>query len=187
MASFTLSSSLCSQMGALSMGKNLSSTDRLKASRAPCSKSVDTTTEARVVIRFTRMGRKHAPFYRIVAIPHWRARDGLPCAYLGWHNPMKDETNLNAAAIKEWIDKGAKPSPVVEKLLRKAMIVNDSYPAPQKKKKDVRKKKVQTPEELKAAFAQRKARRDGVVAREKAVERKAKEEAEAAAAEAVEA
>jgi len=133
MASFTLSSSLTARMAALSFSSSVTSVDRLKASRAPTISKIDTTTEARVAIRFTRMGRKHAPFYRIVAISSYRQRDGLPLEYLGWHNPMKNETKLKAPLIKKWLDCGAQPSEAVQKLLTEAMII-DQWP-PEKKKK----------------------------------------------------
>ncbi len=35
-------------------------------------------------IRFTRMGRKKLPFYRIVAVDSRVRRDGAPLEYLGW-------------------------------------------------------------------------------------------------------
>ena len=34
------------------------------------------------------------------------------------------ETNLNAPAIKQWLSVGAQPSETVEKLLKKAMIMD---------------------------------------------------------------
>ena len=55
-------------------------------------------------IRFTRMGRKKLPFYRIVAVDSKVRRDGAPLEYLGWYDPLKKEANLNAPAIKKWLD-----------------------------------------------------------------------------------
>ena len=43
--------------------------------------------------------------------------------FLGWYNPLKHETQLNAPAIKKWLDCGAQPSGSVENLLKKALIV----------------------------------------------------------------
>jgi len=43
---------------------------------------------------------------------------------LGWYDPLKKDTNLNAPAIKKWLDVGAKPSDTVESLLKKAMIMD---------------------------------------------------------------
>ena len=76
-----------------------------------------------VQIRFTRMGRKKLPFYRIVAIDSRKRRDGAPLEYLGWYDPLKKEANLNAPAIKKWLSVGAEPSETVNALLKKAMVV----------------------------------------------------------------
>ena len=43
---------------------------------------------------------------------------------LGWYDPLKKDTNLNAPAIKKWLGVGAKPSDTVESLLKKAMIMD---------------------------------------------------------------
>lgn len=69
------------------------------------------------------MGRNKAPFYRIVAIDRKDRRDGRPLEFLGWYNPMSKETQLNAPAIKKWIDNGAQPTDTVNNLLKKALIV----------------------------------------------------------------
>ena len=79
--------------------------------------------ENRVAIRFTRMGRKKLPFYRIVAIDSRKRRDGIPLEYLGWYDPMKKEANLNAPAIRKWLSVGALPSETVAGLLKKAMVI----------------------------------------------------------------
>ena len=79
--------------------------------------------ENRVAIRFTRMGRKKLPFYRIVAIDSKKRRDGAPLEYLGWYDPMKKEANLNAPAIRKWLSVGAQPSETVSGLLKKAMVI----------------------------------------------------------------
>ncbi|PNH05774.1 30S ribosomal protein S16, chloroplastic [Tetrabaena socialis] len=79
--------------------------------------------ENRVALRFQRFGRKKLPFYRLVAIDSKKRRDGEPLEYLGWYDPLKKETNLNAPAIKEWLTKGAQPSETVENLLRKAFVM----------------------------------------------------------------
>jgi ribosomal protein S16 len=49
--------------------------------------------------------------------------------FLGWYNPLKHETQLDAPNIKKWLDQGAQPSPSVENLLKKALII----PAGEKK------------------------------------------------------
>lgn len=88
-------------------------------SAAP-SRSTTVAVEARVAIRFQRYGRKKAPFYRLVAIDSRDRRDGAPIEYLGWYDPLRKETNLNAPAIKKWLGQGAQPSDTVRNLLKKA-------------------------------------------------------------------
>ena len=90
---------------------------RVGINRAPL------VVENRVAIRFTRMGRKKLPFYRIVAIDSRKRRDGAPLEYLGWYDPMKKEANLNAPAIRKWLSVGAQPSETVSGLLKKAMVI----------------------------------------------------------------
>lgn len=89
------------------------------------------TVENRVAIRFQRFGRKKLPFYRIVAIDSQRRRDGLPLEYLGWYDPLKKETNLNAPAIKKWLSVGALPSETVRNLLKKAFVIQPEPFKPQ--------------------------------------------------------
>lgn len=43
---------------------------------------------------------------------------------LGWYDPLRKETNLNAPAIKKWLDVGAQPSQTVENLLKKALVID---------------------------------------------------------------
>ena len=42
---------------------------------------------------------------------------------LGWYDPIKKQSNLNAPAIKAWLAKGAQPSDTVGALLRKSLII----------------------------------------------------------------
>lgn len=79
--------------------------------------------EDRVRIRLSRFGRKKRPFYRIVAVDSRKPRNGKVLENLGWHDPLKKETNLNAPAIKQWLSVGATPSETVGSILRKAMVI----------------------------------------------------------------
>ena len=81
--------------------------------------------EDRVRIRFSRFGRKKRPFYRIVAVDSRKPRETRPLEWLGWYDPFRKETNLNAPAIKKWLDVGAQPSDVVRKLLKRAMVIEE--------------------------------------------------------------
>lgn len=75
-------------------------------------------------IRFTRLGRKRTPFYRIIAIDSRKRRDGAPLEELGWYDPIRKQSNLNAPAIKAWLSKGAQPSETVGRLLKKSLIMD---------------------------------------------------------------
>ena len=77
-----------------------------------------------VKLRFKRMGRKHAPFYRLSAVDSRTPRDGRVIEELGTYDPKnKDATKVFAAKIdrcKHWLDVGATPSPTVSSMLKKA-------------------------------------------------------------------
>lgn len=95
------------------------------SARATTSARSPLLVEAKVAIRFQRFGRKKAPFYRLVAIDSRDRREGRPLERLGFYDPLKKETNLNAPAIKKWLAVGAKPTETVANLLKKAMVLDD--------------------------------------------------------------
>lgn len=74
-----------------------------------------------VVIRLTRMGTKHRPFYRIVATDKRRPRESRYVDLIGHFNPMREQPELKVDVNKynEWINKGAKPSATVKSLIKK--------------------------------------------------------------------
>ena len=78
-----------------------------------------------VSIRMKQMGRKHRPFYRIVAIDKRRARDGRTIEELGTYDPMIRDTDsrarFNPERVKYWLSVGAKPSESVAILIKKYM------------------------------------------------------------------
>ncbi len=72
------------------------------------------------VIRLKRGGRTHAPYYRIVVTDNRSRSTGRVIEELGYYHPCarpEPRTELNAAKALEWINKGAKPSPTVRKVL----------------------------------------------------------------------
>lgn len=79
-----------------------------------------------VKIRLKRLGTKKRPCYRIVAIDSRSARDSRPIEELGYYQPInKDEegqVKLNEDRIREWLTKGAIPSPTVKRLLNRRSI-----------------------------------------------------------------
>ena len=67
------------------------------------------------------------------AQPQSCASAALTCAAtarqrLGCYDPLRKETNLNAPAIKKWLEVGAQPSETVGNLLRRAMIIETAAP-----------------------------------------------------------
>jgi len=74
-----------------------------------------------VVIRLTRGGTKHRPFYRIVAMDKRRPRESRYIDLIGHYNPMREQPEIQVDFNKynEWIKKGAKPSHTVKSLIKK--------------------------------------------------------------------
>jgi small subunit ribosomal protein S16 len=84
-----------------------------------------------VVIRLSKSGKRNAPLYRVTVADQRRWRDGKFLARVGWYNPRTDEADkrikLDMPTIDGWIQKGAKPSETVSKLIkdyRKAQSAN---------------------------------------------------------------
>lgn len=70
-----------------------------------------------VRIRLARIGKKKAPFYRIVAIDGRAKRDGEYLENLGTYNPLTGEIiQYKADRVQSWIEKGAIPSDSAEKI-----------------------------------------------------------------------
>lgn len=70
-----------------------------------------------VKIRLSRVGKKAAPFYRIVAVDERRKRDGSSLEVLGTYNPLKGEmVQFNQERINFWISQGAIPTDAVKRL-----------------------------------------------------------------------
>jgi small subunit ribosomal protein S16 len=71
------------------------------------------------------MGRKHRPYFRIVAIDSRQPRDGRIIEELGSYDPMVKNTDervrLKPDRVKYWMSVGAQASEKVSVLLRKYM------------------------------------------------------------------
>ncbi len=69
------------------------------------------------------MGRKHRPYFRIVAIDSRQPRDGRIIEELGSYDPMVKNTDervkLKPDRVKYWMGVGALPSEKVAVLFRK--------------------------------------------------------------------
>jgi small subunit ribosomal protein S16 len=71
-----------------------------------------------VKIRFARIGKKHAPIYRIVAIDSRRKREGMFLENLGTYNPKtKQIVQMHDDRIEHWISVGAIPTDAVARLI----------------------------------------------------------------------
>ena len=79
-----------------------------------------------VKLRFKRMGRSNAAFFRLSAIDSRSPRDGRVIEELGHYNPREKEQAKQFVAkldrCKHWLDVGAIPSHTVSSLLKKAGI-----------------------------------------------------------------
>ena len=78
-----------------------------------------------VKIRLTRMGKKKAPFYRIVVADERTRRDGTPIEEIGYYDPMTEPATvkIDAEKAQKWIKNGAQPSDTVRSLLKKSGII----------------------------------------------------------------
>src|SRR5437763_17054921 len=70
-----------------------------------------------------RLGRKHRPYFRIVAIDARQPRDGRIIEELGSYDPMvrntDDRVRLRPDRVRYWMGVGAQPSEKVAVLIRK--------------------------------------------------------------------
>lgn len=74
-----------------------------------------------VKIRLRRMGKKKAPFYRIVVADSRFPRDGRFIEEIGYYNPLEDPSvvSVDAEKVKKWMANGAQPTDTVKALLKK--------------------------------------------------------------------
>ncbi|MBU3896123.1 30S ribosomal protein S16 [Patescibacteria group bacterium] len=91
-----------------------------------------------LVIRFTRIGKKNQPTFRIVVVDKRRSASAGKCTeILGSKSPLTKKVVLNAERIKYWISKGAQPSDSVKNLLIKEKVIEGTKVAIKMKKKEV--------------------------------------------------
>ena len=84
-----------------------------------------------VKLRLKRMGKKHRPFYRIVAADSRSPRDGRIIEEIGTYNPIakEDTVVLNKEKALEWLQKGAKPTDTVRSILSKEGVMKTYHEA----------------------------------------------------------
>src|SRR5690348_14725609 len=76
-----------------------------------------------VRIRLKKLGRKHQPFFRMVAIESRAPRDGKVIEELGFYDPLVKDTDaraiLKGERIAYWLSVGAQPSENCSVLIKK--------------------------------------------------------------------
>ena len=79
------------------------------------------------------MGRKKAPYYRIVVADSQSPRDGRFIEIIGQYAPRQSNgeggLNVQADRANYWLDVGAQPSDTVRSLLRKAGVLKGRHEA----------------------------------------------------------
>ena len=72
-------------------------------------------------IRLKRFGTKKRPFYRIVVMDTRAPRDGRALDEVGLYHPIdadgERQIRFDEEKVREWLNKGAKPTETVRKLL----------------------------------------------------------------------
>ncbi len=89
-------------------------------------------------IKLARFGKKNQPHYRIIVNEARSKRDGKYIALLGHYAPIQTPKilEIDLAAYKEWVSKGARPTATVAQL---AARLESGKPFPAKKKKPSKK------------------------------------------------
>ncbi len=77
------------------------------------------------------MGKKHSPYYRIVAADSRSPRDGRIIEEIGTYNPVAKENQVTVKKdlVMKWLNNGAKPSDTVRSILSKEGIMKEFHEA----------------------------------------------------------
>ena len=72
-------------------------------------------------IRLKRVGMKKQPSYRVVVMESSHTRDGRPIEEVGYYSPYRKDKplHIDLEKVTSWVGKGAKPTEVVERLIKK--------------------------------------------------------------------
>lgn len=73
-----------------------------------------------VKIRLTRIGKVHAPFYRVVVADSRTRRDGRAIEEIGLYQPLSDPSviEIDSERAQYWLSVGAQPTEQVKVLLK---------------------------------------------------------------------
>ncbi len=74
-----------------------------------------------VKIRLARMGKKKAPYYRVVVADSTSPRDGKCIDVLGTYNPLTTpaEIKVDNEKVQKWLKNGALPTETAKSILVK--------------------------------------------------------------------
>ena len=77
-----------------------------------------------VKIRLKRMGKIHAPYYRVVVMDSRTKRDGRAIEEIGKYHPTEEPSliEIDMERANYWIGQGAQPTEAVAALLK---VIND--------------------------------------------------------------
>lgn len=77
-----------------------------------------------VKIRLKRIGKKKAPFYRIIVSDARKTTQSTSLAEIGTYDPLKEpaEVKINEEEAKKWLKNGAQPTETVARLFKNAGI-----------------------------------------------------------------
>lgn len=106
-----------------------------------------------VVIRLRRAGSRKRPFYHMVVADSRMRRDGRFIETIGYYNPMSHPEVIEFAEerVLDWIQKGARPSETVDRLIKRKK--RGPAPMSQKDKKRAAAKSKASPPASEAAPA----------------------------------
>jgi small subunit ribosomal protein S16 len=73
-----------------------------------------------VRLRLTRVGGRKNPIWRVVVADQRSKRDGRVIETVGHYNAQTEPSTivLQGERIRDWLERGAQPTPTVRKLLR---------------------------------------------------------------------
>lgn len=133
-----------------------------------------------VRIRLKRIGKIHAPFYRVVVVDQRKKRDGRVIEEIGTYDPTRQPSHIKIQGDRAqyWLSVGAQPSNTVLKLLK----LTGDWAAHKGVENPVSRVKYATPDEEAAANAIKAAEEEAIKRKAELAAQREKEEAERAAA-----
>lgn len=137
-------------------------------------------------IRLSRVGRKNQPFFKIVVVPKSAPHKGGKFRdEVGTHDPVNEETEIDAEKVRKWIAQGAQPSDTVHNLLishgiisGKKKEVHDKEPTEPSKEEEQKESEEKKEEETKPEEDEGKKEEDEEEKKEEAEEETKSEEEE---------